>query len=248
MSAYVNSVSDKLYLLSYSDHNLLCITSSSGQPKFLGSYTNSDDPEWLKDCHFSEHTLVHCNVPFVLCPQESAAEAGIHFQLSYGNQDFSVKPLDEQILLVYSAHFPSALEKRLVKPKVYLDFEILHQFKSGLSRSNAIFFSVIEEDMMIRTYSGPRIILANRFPVKSKDDIFYFVMFAIEQLKLDISAIHFEFIGSSDHYETYESLFRNYLPKLLHIQNFLIDSSRLSEQQQRLLDKEWLTAVTIQCV
>ena len=247
MSAYVNSVSDKLYIFSYSDRQVLCICSAANEPKWIEELDNNS-PAVLNNAHFSEQHLIHCNSPFVLCPSTESSDASQYYALNYGMAEVETKPLDEDILMAYHPSHHKQIEDLLVKPSEHLDFEVLHRYKGGLSRSNAIFFSVADRQMLIRTYSAQRLILANRFAVENKDEIFYFIMFAAEQLKLDISSIHFEFMGTKEQYSVYEELFKNYLPKLLHLDNYLISDSKLPDSQKELFAKEWLAAVAIQCV
>jgi hypothetical protein len=249
MSAYLNSVSDKLFVFSYPEKLNLCIASKEGKPKWL-EHNHSTLPASLGDSVFASQYLIHVNCAFTLCPTGlSAQEQRLHFELSHAKRkSISTITLLDDIDLIFAPDKTEGDLNQLIRPEQLTDISMLHEYKSGMSRSNAIYFSVSGEWMLIRTYSGPRLILANRFPIENKDDIFYFVMYAIEQIKLDVNGIHFEFQGTSEDFKVYESMFQNYLPKLHHLSHNLIDSSLLSDEHKEALEKDWLTTIALQCV
>jgi hypothetical protein len=136
----------------------------------------------------------------------------------------------------------------LHKPEQLLDFEVLHAFKKGLSRSNALYFSLLEGQLLVRIYSANRLILGNRYAVSNADEVFYFVMLATDQLELDKGNLHFEFIGPDVQYSEYAPMFKEHMPRLLHISNYLVDTSALSDEVSAGFTDDWFTALAIQCV
>ena len=91
-------------------------------------------------------------------------------------------------------------------------------------------------------------LLINRFDTASSDDVFYYVMFAVEQLKMDINTLHFEFTGGQEAYNELKALFQNYLPMLLKMPSLGLSTSQLDDKQQKAWDLDWWPSLALQCV
>jgi hypothetical protein len=255
MNNYQNAVSDKLTILAYPDSANLFICSKSASIKlYISDVTRSDEHQiktLLSSSIFAKTTVIHCSSNFIVCPNGiSESERKLHFQLSFNPASELInQALDEQVETVFEPHsIISELEPLLVNAEHITDVQLMHQYKSGLSRSNAIYFSVIDNHLLIRAYSASFLLLANRFEVESKDDIFYFIMLAVEQLKIDINSIHFEYIGSPTDYQNFKEMFKNYLPMLLNLPLLSVDTGLLEESSLQDFENDWLASVAVQCV
>ena len=255
MNNYQNAVSDKLTILAYPDSANLFICSKNASIKlYLNDVTRSDEHQLktlLSSSIFAKTTVIHCSSNFVVCPNGiSENERASHFNLSYkAANELINKALDDQVETVFEPHgIIKELEPLLVNAEHITDVQLMHQYKSGLSRSNAIYFSVIGNHLLIRVYSASFLLLANRFEVESKDAIFYFIMLAVEQLKIDINSIHFEYIGAENDYHSFKEMFKNYLPMLLNLPLLAVDTNLLEESSLQAFENDWLASVAVQCV
>lgn len=251
--AYQNAVSDKLTLLSYPDRVSLLISSKTGTIKYyLASLSEVDVHEvkaLLSASIFAKTRIVQCNCPFVLCPAHiDPIDQQIYFNQSYPESGPLVaQHINDEIDLIQPIReLPFQIEQLLVNVEHINDIGLLHEYKHGLSRTNSIYFSVIDQALSIRVYSAGFLVLANRFAAQSKDDIFYFIMLAVEELKLDMNAMHFEFIGDPKDYTDLKSMFANYLPMLLQLPSLEVDS-QLEGEQQALFNKDWFAKLAVQC-
>lgn len=253
MPSYQNAVTDKLVLLEYPEFSTLCVSSKHSSVKYYKSFSNGQIDHELKallsSSIFASSTIVQCNGSFTLCPNDTNAEDHLqYFQLTTGA---SVQPRSHVLDKDYTVLFQregAEWSKLLVEPDVLTDLDILHSYKSGLSMTNAVYFSKLQDQLLIRVYSAQNLLLANRFSISSKDDIFYFIMLAVEQLNIDIQKVHFELIGDEEEYEELKQMFSNYLPMLLKMPMLQLDCSSLSETEQENFTKDWFTSVVLQCV
>ena len=252
---YQNAVSDKLTIIAYPETASLFISSKLGAIKYyVTSISEADSHEikaLLSSSIFSKTTVIECESSFVLCPANTSfEEKQNHYYLSFGNSiNIISKYLDDQVEVVFNCHRSLVeIESLLVNPLYINDVDLLHQYKGGLSRTNAIYFSVINQSLIIRVYSAGFMLFSNRFKVVSNDDVFYFVMLAAELLKIDTNAIHFEYIGLEEDYVKYKALFADYLPMLLHLPLLAVDNSALNLDAQIAQQGDWLSSVALQCV
>ncbi|MBR9860632.1 DUF3822 family protein [bacterium] len=248
MSAYVNAVSDKLYLISYPNKVSCCIAGKEGRLKWYGNFNDIRDS--LSDALFTEYIQVYSDSKFVLCPSGlSKQEQQLHFNLSEQSAlELKSVQLSDQIEIVFTAEDRTQGFGLKVKPTKLPLVYVLDRYKSGLSRSNAIYITCFQGKVLIRAYSASHLILANIYDAPTDDDVFYFVMFAMEQLKFDLSSIHFEYMGIKEDFERYQALFKNYMPAL-HYNSFSpVDTSGLEHEEALSFEQDWLTKIAVQCV
>ena len=250
---YQNAVSDRLIILLRSSGTSLLISSKHAQPKFYLSHCEAVDQDelsaLLSTSIFAQTTVVVCNGPFTLCPAEAKAEEKkAQLTLLTGAQEqIHTAPFSEGIEQVFS--LPNELPawwSFLVNPEFTTELGMSHMYKSGGHFRNAIFFSVLEDWLSLRIYSGDRLVLANRYPAGNEDELFYFVLNAVEQLKLDLAATHVEYIGADQQFPAYVQLFQNYLPHLLHLP--LLDNGGEDLVNQAEFKDDWLARISMQCV
>lgn len=253
MAAYTNAVSDRLFVFKYPESTSICVCSRGGQPKWYIPKYNQEillDQLGFSGALFSQSYEVDCNGSFSLCPEGVDQEEAQNYFRVTSSVDSALRrsSLGNQIEVLFpDVPVDARLKKLLVQPKQQTDIQLLHEYKKGLSQSNSVYLTLNQNYLIIRAYSAQKLILANRFAVESSDDIFYFVMFALEQLQLDLPKVHFEFIGEDQAYEELKQLFQNYLPMLLHIPNVQLDEDSLPPEQLEEFRNDWFASIAIQC-
>lgn len=255
MSGYQNAVTDKLIVVEYPEYSTVCVSSKHSSAKYYKrlqhNEVNHEVKALLSSSIFASTSLIHANGGFTLCPNDTPREEfATYYQLTYNR---SVEPkahvLDKDYTVLFTSADQSAEWKTLlVEPEELTDLDILHSYKSGLTQSNAIYFSKLDGELLIRVYSAQNLLLANRFSIDSKDDIFYFIMLAVEQLQIDINKVHFELIGHDEEYEELKRMFSNYLPMLLKLPLLEMDCYALNDQSKQEFLNDWFTQVAMQCV
>lgn len=253
MPSYQNAVTDKLILLQYPEFSTLCVSSKHSSIKFYKRFSKGqldhDIKALLSSSIFASTTVVQCNTAFTLCPNDTSIDDHSHyFQLTTGS---TVQPhaavLDKDYTILFKTD-ENEWNALLVEPQYLADVDLLHRYKAGLSMTNAVYFSKLQDQLLIRVYSAQNLLLANRFHIDSKDDIFYFIMLAVEQLSIDINKVHFELIGDAEQFDELKKMFANYLPMLLKMPLLQIDASALSEVGRQEFEKDWFASVALQCV
>ncbi|MFY0645158.1 MAG: DUF3822 family protein [Bacteroidia bacterium] len=254
-SNYQNAVSDKLIVLNQNEQVSVLVSSKNSEPKYYKAFISSEGEHEVKSVLstsiFESTTVIDVNPDFVLCPIGlSQEEQGKHFQLSYEKSgELLSQPLSQEIDIVYPRQeLPFDLASFLVNPISRVDIQLLHEYKSGLQTKNAVYISSIDQQLLIRIYSGQNLLLCNRFDTQNLEEIRYFVLFAVEELNLDISALHFEFLGSQKEYEPLKELFNPHLPMLLKLPGKSFDQFDLSSQTIDELADRWFTSICLECV
>lgn len=249
---YQNAVTDKLCVLIGPEELTVCISSKIGHPKYFLQVGGSDLDEvksLFSTCIFSNTSVIFCNSPFVLCPSGlSPTEQHALFGLSHEERsDLHTKDLNEEIDVVFAPNpLYASIKDLLVNPVIYSDIGILDSYKGALSMSNAIYLSKLQNQITVRVYSGSKVLLFNRYQVANLDDVFYYVMLAVEQLHVDLSSAHFEFIGSEEDFEACGDMFRNYLPRMLKLPLLDVEVKDLNNSSS--FEKDWMSRVALQCV
>ena len=240
---YQNAISDRLVVCSRKDHTSLVIASSSSEAKLYIKNLDEADEHALKAILsasiFASTELIHTDVPFVLVPSGlSEEESELQFELSHGSPIGSLKRdrLDDRYDLVYQAReLDAKWADLLVGLKESCGIACLHQYRQGLGSSNVMYISVLDDSMILRLYSGSRLILVNAFEIADVNEALYFCMNVVESLQIDKSKLHTEIIGSYAESEALIQLLDNYLPKVLHL-------PRESEQEL-----DWFSEIAIAC-
>jgi hypothetical protein len=170
---------------------------------------------------FGEVFLIIRNGPFIPVPSNISENSVIEelYHLSHKKNN-EVQILMDQNL--QNCHFAFGVESGLVKTfenrfpnlKVFLDAQLLVAASKHI-RSEAdtnIYASTESKHVLLYVVINGAMVLINRYDVNNSNDIFYFVMLAVEQLDLNIerTCLHI-FHGNSEENRISKDSFEPYL-------------------------------------
>ncbi len=171
---------------------------------------------------YSEITLLIRNKNFITLPEnfynEDLSEI---FKLSYTlfpNETVWLDKSEQNIGIAY------AIDKSLIDlivakfPRVKIHHEakvILSKlYKEVNFKQPRILITINTENLIIFAISEGELMLCNSYPVKSNDDIFYFVMLAVEQLHFIPSETELVILGEPPARIEMFELFKNYINEI----------------------------------
>lgn len=173
---------------------------------------------------------------FTLLPESFYAPANAKELLA-----FNIGPIDgEQVLsgnagndtrLVYS--IPALLKNQLDKlfPKHELrhagDTSIRLFFSHFQLQAADVFIHLHPQSMELMIKKGKQLLLYNLFPVKSDEDVLYYLLFSIEQLRLDPAALKLAIAANR---ETGDELFKA-LKKYIRQVNFAVNDKMIERKE-----------------
>ncbi len=71
-----------------------------------------------------------------------------------------------------------------------------------------------EHTISLMVWKDGKLLAVNRYTSETKDEVFYYVMLAVEQLELPLDKLYFGCVGSTQEYAGHKVMFQNYLPPL----------------------------------
>ncbi len=157
------------------------------------------------------------------------------------NAEWDSEPFGQGLDLLYLKNpLLDELKPLLVEPVFTTDIKVLDLYKGGLGHKNAAYLNVYEGNFTLRLYSGTKLILAQRFRADQQVDILYHLANSLEQLKIDVTNLQLEYIGSSQNALPIKEMSDQLFPELL-----ILDP--LDQQGFGSIDDS-LVAVCVECV
>ena len=246
MVDYQNAISDRLIVLCRPDRCGLLIASKSSELKFYDpDLTFPLDHEIkgiLSASIFAQTTVVHADMPFALCPSGlSRDEQALHLELNtkLGGASQALS-LGQGMDMIFEPHaLDQELLGLLVEPQTSTDLLLYHQYKSGLGHRNALYFTKAADSCLIRLYSGNHLMLAQRYPANSDEELLYHLANVLEQLKVDKENLMIEYHGAAEDMQAIKPGVDDLFAHLL----ILDPSEHLSHDA-----RDGLVGVSIECV
>ena len=194
----------------------------------------------LSSSIFSQTSIVYADMPFVLCPTGlSKEEQALHLELNIeGPSAWAAHTFNESLDVVFEQNpLPKSMEELLVNPSHLTDIALYHQYKGGLGHRNSLYFSRSSTWTLIRLYSGEKLILAQRYSAESDEELLYHIANVLENLKVDKSNLHMEFLGSLESVKELKQTADTLFPDLL-----ILNPSEHIDQEDSLL------GLSLECV
>jgi hypothetical protein len=216
MSTYHNAVSDKLVVFLYPSHTVFSIYSKDNILKFSVESSDYDVfPVTLKDAIFSTSHIVSVGARSTLVPLDiSNWEA--YFKANFGLKHNNLKYQNtDDCAIVYETSAAALLvESTLVNPEIYTDLDLIYAYASAKRYENAVYYWQYQKQLSIMVWKEGRLTLANRYAADTKDELFYYVMLAVEQIELSLDKLHIGCIADKDEHTLHHAMFQNYLPPI----------------------------------
>jgi len=131
------------------------------------------------------------------------------------NADISVAyAIDNTLLTVLKKRFPNLVYRH--------EIESLFKYVQSDVKPTGNYVVIDRNEshclMIVKDADGIRLI--NQYDIKELNDVFYFVMLAIEQLDLDIEVLSLYWIDGAklDRFEDIKSLFENYIKHIIEVE------------------------------
>lgn len=214
MESYHNAVSDKLTVVLFENLTIYQVFKKDNLLKWKTVVHGQQLPEQLKDAIFTSTTLISCNENFTLAPLQLENYSNF-YSLSF--QDSSpIKCFDTEEFVVVAKESSSVKEvaKNLVGVQENIDVTLVFAYAADKAKTDSIYFYKQADRLTVLAWKEGKFMLANRYPAENLDEVFYYVMLVVEQLELQAAEIYFETICTKGQYESYYSLFKNYLAPL----------------------------------
>jgi len=214
MSAYHNAVSDKLVVCSFPNRNYFQVYDKEDQLKWSFVSSEACLPQVLVDAIFSNSTYISVAQNFVLTPS-NASNKQEFYALSYTEADALEYTNLEDFTIVHNltTRFNNLLQGT-ANAKICNDVSVVYPNIHKQAIKDSLYFYITEGVLTIFVHVKGNLHLINRYKIESNDELFYYVMLVVEQLDLPIESLNFECLATSGEHEVYQSLFKNYLPKL----------------------------------
>ncbi|MEY2924226.1 MAG: hypothetical protein RLZZ337_774 [Bacteroidota bacterium] len=214
MANYHNAVSDKLVVSFFTDAVVYNVFAKDNTLKWSHTSSNNELPNDLEHAIFSNTHCICAVHKFVMVPSEGL-DAKDAFQLSYGTSSQLKTELIDHVKLAYQCTgFAEAITSKLVNYKLESDIGIALAYFGKKKHSDAIYFYEYQNTVSIFAYKNGSLVFANSYLVTNTDELFYFVMLAVEQLDLPVEDLYVECISTKGKHESLSVLFKNYLPAL----------------------------------
>lgn len=215
MANYHNAVSDKLVVSFFKNIAVYNVFSKENALKWSAFQDDSTEfPKVLESAIFSSSHCICALTNMVLVPGEAenpeqfyALQFGVNPELSFDVQ--------EDIKIAYK---PSecflAVKSKLVNYKVESDVGIAISYFKKKKQPNSLYFYEADNILSVLVYKAGSLVLANRYTTENLDELFYYVMYAVEQLDLSVEHLYLECISTKGMHENLQAMFKNYLPPL----------------------------------
>lgn len=232
-SGFTHSIRHKLFLTLDGDRLLYAIVSEHQEVLKTGEYAVTD-ASMLSDVLtntllfkeiYSTVVLIWSGVPFILHPSSftSNRERRTLFQTSY-----TLKPTVQlkDVLISNEMGMSYRIDSELLKIlkekynslTYHCDGEIFLKYVSDVHKSNYHEIHVMpgNDNLLVLITKAGKLELLNRYDAKSTEDLFYFVMLAIEQLDIDIErgSLHVHGDSGSVDFASIERLFKPYIAEI----------------------------------
>lgn len=231
MSAgFTHSIRHRLFLTLDGDTLVYAIVSENQEVLETGNYAITD-PSMLSDVLnntplfkeiYSSVVLLWSGVPFVLHPSSftSNQERRTLFQASY-----PLKPLEQLKDVLISnemgmsyrvdSHFLRILKDKYNSLTYHCDGEIFLKYVRANHKNDQHNIHVMpgNDNLLVIITKADKLELLNRYDAKSTEDLFYFVMLAIEQLDIDIEngSLHVHGDSATIDFASIDRLFKPYI-------------------------------------
>lgn len=171
---------------------------------------------------YGQVDLVVCNTGILPVPPvlNKTEDKQLVFNASHSldkSHELVSASFNQDIALLYSvqADFLDTLKEKYPSLTYHSDIEIMAQFTSQFKQREGIqLHSLLQgEELLLYITEGKNMLLANRYPCKSKEDVFYFIMLAVEQLEIDHEQLWLVWCDSDAfmNYSVCKSLFGHYI-------------------------------------
>ena len=183
---------------------------------------------------YSEVRLIVRRSNFVTIPElyfREGAEAfySLSYQIGAG-EIVLIDKLEQQLGIAYAADNKVIAQLKSKFPTLVLNHEAGIILQEILSKNNKIqpwIGLVVNDDqlVMIITLNG-KLHLCNSYQIKNNDELFYFVMLAIEQLQINQASAEIELLGEVHETHKIMELFENYVGNIsLRAESFLAEGN-----------------------
>ncbi len=171
---------------------------------------------------YSEIILLIRNKNFITIPESyTTTDVSQFFTLSYRlgeNEKMWVDKSEQNIDIAYAID-TSLTDLIIAKfPRLKIRHEasviVSKLLKEVNFKQARIFISINNKNLIILAINEGKLLLCNSYSVKSNDDIFYFVMLAIEQLQYVASETELIILGEPPNRAEMFDLFKNYINEI----------------------------------
>jgi len=187
---------------------------------------------------YSETTLLVCNNNFVTIPEifydESIDdifklnyEISINDKVCFDKLEYGIGvgyTLNSNFDKLVSHKFPRIIikhEASIVLKKLYKEVNFKH---------SKILISINEQTLIIYAIHHSNILLCNKYEILTIDDIFYFVMLAMEQLQILPAESELIILGEPPNREEIFEIFKNYIKEInIWLEEYQIENINNSE-------------------
>ncbi len=244
---YSHSIRNRLFIVLSGDDLEYVVTNNDRQVVTFGKAAVTDKA-MLADVLantpplseiFSTVDLIWSHTSFVTYPQAftSSNDQRDLYKVSHklrASDRLETGTLNADIALTYAATYDLLQLVKSKFPNVTYHHEIESLFKYTHAELKASGESIViccdtTQTLMI-VKNGQQLKLINRYDTKDLDDVFYFVMLAVEQLELDIEHLTLNWVDASDDksYNGIADMFASYIKKISKIDLHPSISSALS--------------------
>ena len=228
---YLHAISNRLFLALYEDELHYVVTDKNLKYVAYGEVAIPDvevlqqqlgtHPQ-LKEI-FGQVDLVVCNTGILPIPPvvNSIEDKQLVYSASHTlakSHELISGRFNQDIALLYSVQgdFLSVLKEKFPSIQYNSDIEVMAQFTAQFKQREGIqLVCLIQgEELLMHITEGKDMLLANRFPCKSHEDVFYFIMLAVEQLEIDNEQLWLVWCESPEAFMSYancKSLFGHYI-------------------------------------
>ena len=216
MSSYHNAVSDKLVVFLYPTCSVFTVFSKDNILKFSSDNGSSSMlPIELQGAIFSTTDTISVAARATLTPLADESYSS-YFQANFGqaHQELKYQSTNDFTIVYEATPVTKELLHEVVNPQEHSDIHLMHTYAAAMRYENAIYYWLYNDTVSLLVWKEGRLVLTNRYKSDTKDEVFYYIMLAVEQLELHADKLHFGFVGSKAEHAVYQVMFQNYLPPL----------------------------------
>ena len=216
MSSYHNAVSDKLVVFLYPSSSVFTVFSKDNVQKFSSDNGNLTTlPDALKESIFSTTSTISMCARSTLVPLSEDIYTS-YFQANYGEEHLELRHQNtDDFRVVYeSTPVTQRLLSAVVNPQEHTDINLMHKYAAAIRHENALYYWLHEHTISLMVWKDGKLLAVNRYTSETKDEVFYYVMLAVEQLELPLDKLYFGSVGSTQEHASHKVMFQNYLPPL----------------------------------
>ena len=197
---------------------------------------------------FSEVLVIHQNNLSTIVPTQFFDEKSLKDYLKY-----TIKVLNDDLIAFDEISSISA--KNVYVPYVNINnyifqnfgvFEYKHHLSVLIEKLSAqntseeehVFVNVSKNDLDIIILKGKELIFSNSFSFSTKEDFIYYILFVLEQLKLDTETVSLSFLGDIEKESELYTIVYNYVRNVNFIKNnasFFTNETAISNHSNYIL-------------